>query len=613
MSKKAKPAGKFSYRTTETLKPLKQNVLNWDLKKHYYKSDTDPQIELDAKSYEETMLAFSKKYKNKDFTATASSLLKALTEYEVLQGNALGSKVMRYFAFRTTVNVNDTAASKKMNLFAERFRKVSNEMVFFGLAIGRIPKAKQAEYLKDQSLAHFHYFLKASFEAAKHQLTEAEERILLLTGNTSHGMWEDGVEKIVSNRKITYKGKQYALPEALELIDLQNWADKNKLWNVILAELKQISEVVEHELTAIVTYDKVLDELRKYEKPYSGTVLSYENNEKSVEALVAAISSEGFALSKKFYKLKAKIHGLPTIPYINKYDSIGELKSIDYDASVEICRDTFYSLKPEYGQIFDMMLENGHIDVYPQTGKRGGAFMAATIGLPTFVMLNHTNNFKSLETLAHEVGHAIHAERSKIQSPMYESFSTTTAETASTLFEQFVLDRVFEQLSDEDKVTFLHNKISRDIATVQRQIAFFNFELDMHNHIRREGLATKEELAAMMARHLRAYLGPAVEVTEDDGYSYVYIPHIRYGFYVYTYTYGHLISNLMVQKYRHNPEYINKIDTFLTAGGSDTVENIFGKIGIDAKKIETFKESLATQAQEIALLEKLTRNRTKTK
>ncbi len=305
--------------------------------------------------------------------------------------------------------------------------------------------------------------------------------------------------------------------------------------------------------------------------------------------------------------MKAKIHGKKKIPYVNKYDPVGKVSQPNFEAAVAVCRDTFYSVKKEYGECFDRMLTEGQIDVYPKKGKRGGAFMSATIGLPTFVMLNHTESFKSLETLAHEMGHAIHAERSKQQPVLYEPFSTTTAETASTLFEHLVQQKLFSQLSDRDKYIFLHDKITRDIATVQRQIACFNFELEMHEHIRKEGIATKDELAKMMTKHLRAYLGPAVDVTENDGYSFVYWPHIRYGFYVYTYTYGILMSNLMARKYEDNPAFVEKIDEFLSAGGSDTVENIFKRIGIKADSVETFLESLKNQEEEIALFEKLSK------
>lgn len=604
MSKKAKRSATFTYQLPAALPKTPNIKTEWGLKSHYYSSATDPQIERDAVTYEKAIRSFCRKYRNSDFTATSTKLKKALTDYERLLDVFFAAKVIRYFSFRTTLNVNDTEAAKKLAQYSERFKKIGNELLFFSLTLGQISKTKQKEYLKDLSLQHFRYYLQQTFEAAKHQLTESEEKILHLTQSTSSGMWEDATEKILGNRKITFKKTTYTIPEALENIDVQSWENKNKLWNLILDQLVEIGEFAEHELSAVVNYDKLSDDLRGYKKPYSATVLAYENNERSIETLVEAISTKGFNLSQKFYAIKADIHG-SKIPYVNKYDPIGTFAQPDFATSVTICRDTFYSVKKEYGEFFDQMLENGQIDVYPKAGKRGGAFMSNTHGLPTYVMLNHTNTFKSLETLAHEVGHAIHAQRSKVQSPLYSDFSTTTAETASTLFEQLVQQRLFAQLTPQDQYVFLHDKISRDIATIQRQIACFNFELDMHEHIRQEGLATKEELAKLMTKHLRAYLGPAVETTDRDGYSFVYWSHIRYGFYVYTYTYGILMSNLMARRYEADNSYATQIDTFLSAGSTDTVENIFKSIGIRADKLSTFEESLDTLAEDIALFQKL--------
>lgn len=601
---------RFAYTPTQTLPPLVTVQTEWDLVAHYYQDENDARIEADASVYEQALRAFVKKYKKADFTSTAKKLLAVLQDNDVLEDMSEGQKVILYFHYRTTQNVNNTAASRKLNQYSERFQKLSNEMLFFPLQIGKIIKEKQKEYLAEEILAPYRYFLKQSFDDARHHLSEPEERILALRANTSSGMWADAVEKIVCNRMVTFQKKQYPLPEAFEQISTLSWSLKGVLWDKIQTELLQISEVAEHELTALVTHHKISDELRGYKKPYSATVYSYENNEQAVEALVEAISTKGFALSKKFYKLKAKLHGMEKIPYVNKYDPIGELPKPDFKTSVQVCRDSFYSMDKAYGSIFDRMLEQGHFDVYPKPGKRGGAFMHGARNLPTYVMLNYKDDFKWLETLAHETGHAIHGELSKVQPAIYENFSIVTAETASTLFEQQVMNTLHDSLDDENKVILLHDKIARDIATVQRQIACFNFELAMHTHVREHGLITKEELAKLMQKHLQAYLGSAVEVTEKDGYSYVHWHHIRYGFYVYSYTYGHLVSNLMLQKYHADPRYIEKINQFLSAGGSDTVENIFKGIGINTMKVETFLESLKTQEQEIKELERLTRKRT---
>jgi oligoendopeptidase F len=172
-----------------------------------------------------------------------------------------------------------------------------------------------------------------------------------------------------------------------------------------------------------------------------------------------------------------------------------------------------------------------------------------------------------------------------------------------------VFEAVFAQSSDATKITLLHDRLTRDIATIQRQIAFFLFEKEMHELIRTQGAATKEELAAIMTKQLRAHLGKGVNVTDDDGYSFVYVSHFRSMFYVYTYAYGLLMSNLMHSHYKADAGYIDKIDTFLSAGGSATVENIFGSIGINARKLSTFEHGLDKMAEDISTLTKLAKKR----
>jgi oligoendopeptidase F len=598
----------FDYRAARSLPPLKKYRTEWDLKGLYYKSGRDPRIEADLKATETAYRAFAKKWSGDTFEKV-SDLKQALAEYESLAGMPEIARPGRYFSFRKCLDVNDNEADRALALMSKRLRKASDQLLFFTLKLGKLPETLQKEYLQAKDLAHFRYYLERIFSGAKHDLTEAEEKIVRLKSRQSSGMWFDAVEKIISNRKVRFKDKELHLPEAIETIDLLPVKDRIKLWDLIIAEMKQIGEMAEHEMNAIVSDARGEDEIRGFKKPYSATALSYEHDEKSIENLVKAVSTKGFKLSQKFYKLKAKYHGVKELHYTEKYRSIGPELSISFEEAMEACRDVFYGLKTEYGEIFDRMLQNGQIDVFPRKGKRGGAFMSEEVGHPTHVFLNHVPNFKSLETLAHEMGHAIHAHRSAVNSPFYQGFSIVTAETASTLFENLVFDAVYNQASEKDKATLLHDRITRDISTIERQIAFFNAELEMHDTIHAHGSMQNHEFAACMEKHLKSYLGPSVRVAKEDGYSYVYVSHLRYGFYVYSYAFGLLMSTLMSQKYKEDKSYIEKIDKFLSAGSSDTVVDIFKSIGIDTTKEDTFLKALDNHAADIKQFEKIVKLR----
>lgn len=608
-SKKTKKSD-FNYVPQNSLPTLRTIKTEWDLSTHYYTSETDPQIEKDVAAIEVLYKVFAKKYAGKDFVSTPEKLAAALKAYDALM-DIPASKPILYFWYRSTLNADDAKAEQQINLLSDRLTKVGNLTIFFSLAIGKIPKNVQKEYLKHPELQPYTYLLERIFLTAKHTLTEAEEKIMNLKSTPARSMWVAATDKIVNKRSITYKKQTIPLNEAIEKVSAIPPKERPILWGVIRNELKSLSEFAEPELNAIVTDKKINDELRGYKNAYESKVQGNENDLRSIEALVESISTKGFALSRKFYELKAKAHGVASLPYASKYDPLGTEPVIPFTDAVEICRDVFYGVKNEYGTFFDDMLVNGQIDVYPKKGRSGGAFMSSDTGVPAMVFLNQVDTFKSLETLAHEMGHALHTTRSKVGQPVrYQDYSTTTAETASTLFENLVFDAVYAQATPEAKLTLMHDRLSRDISTIQRQIAFFNFEREMHELIRTQGAASKEELAALLTKQLRAHLGKGVTVEDDDGYSFVYIGHFRSMFYVYTYAYGLLMSNLMVQEYRNDKNYVTKIDQFLQSGGSNTVENIFKSIGIDAYKTATFEASLGNIADNVAEFGRLVKKRT---
>jgi oligoendopeptidase F len=600
-----KPQKKNFKYTPQTDLPSVAITETWDLATQYYRDDSDPRIEADIVAAESAYRAFAKKWRKKPFTTDIKQLLLALKDSETLAGNPAFSRPMRYYHLRTALNTGDTAAEKQVSLINRRLRKAADETLFFALELGKIDKKTQAALLKEPILKPYRYYLERLFAGARHHLTEAEEKIISLKSRQAYGRWADMTEKIVSQRHITWKGKSIALPEAIETINILPFGDKEKLWRLITNELKQISEVAEHEFNAIITDVRTEDELRGYQKPYSATALSYQDSETALENLVQAVSTEGFKLSREFYQLKAKFHGVDTLTYSQRNESAGADITISFADAVTICRDVFYRVHPDYGAIFDEMLTRGQLDVWPKAGKTGGAFMSAQTGHPINVMLNHVTDFKSLETLAHEMGHAIHAARSQENSPFYDGHSIITAETASTLFENLVFDAVYEQVDDQTKVTMLHDRLLRDISTIQRQIAFFNAELEIHETIHRDGGMSGEELATCMEKHLKSYLGKGVTVTKDDGYSYVYIGHLRYGFYVYSYAYGLMMSSLMAAHYREDKGYVTKIDQFLRSGETKLVKDIYRDIGIDTTKADTFTSALARMKTDINRWKKL--------
>ncbi len=584
---------------------MKTHKTNWNLGL-LYKNEKDPQIEKDLKAIEKACDDFEKKYKKADYISTEQKLFKALEESEKLSKQISGSKPWWYFALKMRQNSSDNTSTATATKFEQRLTVAGNKTTFFGLTIAKIPKNAQKKFLSSKLLAPYRYELARIFEHAKYNLSEAEEQVVSLLSGPGYGMWVDAQDKLLHSQTVLYKGKQIPITEATEIVSDLPTKERRELYASIRKVTKSVSHFAEAEINAVYNYKKIMDERRGYKKPYSATMLGYENDDKTIEGLVKTVTKH-FTISRRFYKLHAKLLKEKKLTYVDRGAKIGEVKKkFDFETSVKIVRDVFTKIDPQYTKIFDSFLQNGQIDVYPQKGKDGGAFCWGQGDLPTFVLLNHADTLHSVETLAHEMGHAIHAELSKSQPTRYQGHTMSVAETASTFFEQAVSNELQNYLSKDEQIILLHNRLKGDVATIFRQIACFNFELELHTKIRVEGQVSKEAIAALLSKHMRAYLGESVEVTDDDGYFFVQWSHIRRFFYVYSYAYGQIISRALFENWQKDKSYAKKVEQFLSAGRSMSPEDIFKKAGIDTSKPAFFEAGLKSIERDIARLEKLT-------
>jgi oligoendopeptidase F len=503
------------------------------------------------------------------------------------------------------LNSFDEKIKSKANLVAQKLQKIGNLVMFFEINLAKVSAKQQKVFLNSKKLEKYKYFLKKIFENSKFLLTEPEEKILSLKSLTSSSMWTKAVGNIKSKKTVVHNGKSLPIPEAEALVrELPTQKERMELQNKIMEVYYSIAEIAESELNAIVTDKKINDELRGFKEAYDSTILSYDNDESTVLSLVKTVT-ENFKISQRFYKVKAKMLNVDKIYYSDRAVRVGKTKTkYPFDESYKILHELFTKVDPKFGEILKSFVQNGQIDAFQKVGKRGGAYCSPHYKTPTFVLLNHTDSMDSLSTFAHEMGHAIHSEFTSKQPVFYNDYSMSTAEVASTLFEYFLFYDLFEKMSEEEKIVALHDKIQDDIATIFRQVACFNYELEMHNTIRKTGNMSKEELASTMNKHMKSYMGD-VNFGDKDGYFFVGWPHLRFFFYVYSYAFGQLTSKVLYQKYKEDKNYIEKIKQFLSTGSSMSPEDTFKAIGLDLRNPEFWKNGMKEIESDIKLLEKL--------
>lgn len=561
---------------------------SWDLRT-LFDGDDDPKILQEREIIEKENKNFVKKWSANKGYLTDSDILKiALDEYEkLIRKYGTDGKEGYYFWLRSQQDQNDQGIKAKFAKVLDFSNKLRNELQFFEHRIAKIPKTKQKEFLKDTVLKPYKHYLEKIFRQGDYVLSDDVEKVLNLKWDVAHEKWEQMLSGFISKEEreiIGESGKKEKLTFE-QLISLTQSPQKKvrdaaaKAVNDIFDTLIDVGEA---EINAILANKKIDDELRNMPRPDFSRHLSDDVESDVVDALVKTVSAR-YDISRNYYQLKAKVLGVHQLAYHERNVSIGTKEKVfSFDDGSKLVAKVFNRLDPYFAETLQRFLVNGQIDVYPKIGKRGGAFCVYwQVDKPTFVMLNYTDKLRDVETLAHEMGHAINDELMKKQNALNFGTPTSTAEVASTFMEDFVLQEILKSADEETRFGLIMSKLDTEIATIFRQIACYQFEWDLHTAFREKGYLSAKEIGAIFQKNMSAYMGPGVEQSKGSENWWLYWSHIRTFFYVYSYSSGLLISKSMQNAVKQNPRFIEKVKEFLASGLSASPKDIFLKMDID--------------------------------
>jgi oligoendopeptidase F len=564
-----------------------------------YKDISDPRFEKDIKTWQKDINIFIDKWKKDDsYTKDPAVLAKALDEYEKLLEKYTLSKPEYYIWLRRQLEQNNKELRAKDSILNDISLKLTNRIQFFPLNIAKIPKKYQSKFLNYKGLKDYKHYLKTSFENAKYLLTDREERVFNIKAKASHSNWIIMMEELLSKQQLNVidedgAKKQVPYSGISKYLNSTEQKVRNKAAIDFLKTNKKYSEISEYEINSILEDKEVSDEYRNIDRPDKTRHLSDDIDSEVVDTLLQVVT-ENFDIPKRFYKLKAKLLKKKNLRYFERNVPAHKIDTkYTFEKSKDIVKEVFTKLDPQFGDIFNSFVKNGQYDVYPKASKTGGAFcIHITKETPTYLLLNHTDELPDVLTLAHETGHGIHAELSKIQNSLNNGSSKATAEVASTFFEDFVLEEIKSNADDELKKNLLISKLEDSISTIFRQVACYNFELELHKSFRETGYLSKEAISELFAKHMKSYLGSTVVHDEHMDMGWVYWSHIRNFFYVYSYASGLLISKSLQSLVRKKPKDISKVKEFLSAGESMSPKEIFSTLGIDISKREFWEEGI---------------------
>ncbi len=302
---------------------------------------------------------------------------------------------------------------------------------------------------------------------------------------------------------------------------------------------------------------------------------------------------------QRFLELKKKMLGVDTLHYYDLYTPL--VKKVEMNFTLEQGEDVIKkALQPmgeDYIATLNKAFGSGWIDFLPNVGKRSGAYSSGSAyDVHPYILMNWNDDYESVSTLAHELGHTMHSYFSSKNQPFVTAdYPIFVAEIASTFNENLLNHYMVAQAkNDDEKLYLLGSYLELLRTTVFRQTLFAEFELKVHEMVENQEPITGENLSKLYYDLVKEYYGNDKGVCVVDpyvAYEWEYIPHfVNYTYYVYQYSTSLIYSTALAEKVlTEGKPAVDKYYNILKGGSSEYPIELIKKAGIDPLSAEPFK------------------------
>ncbi|MGP0049483.1 MAG: M3 family oligoendopeptidase [Solirubrobacteraceae bacterium] len=555
--------------------------------------------------------AFASTYAGKLAELDAAGLAGAMVELAEI--SELVGKAGSFASLRFSTDTADPARGALLQLVQERATEIETKLLFFELEWAALPDERAQALLRSGDLSFCAHYLRSARRYRPHLLSEPEETILAEKAITSESAWARLFGELCAALRVALDGDHLPLDVALARLQDPDRATRRRVAEAVSQALEPGLRTRAFIYNTLV-YDKsVEDRLRSYPHWLASRNLANEASDASVMALIEAVRGR-FDIPQRWYRVKAKLLGVDRLAdYDRGAPVLPEDISYSFAQARELVLDTYESFSPDAGGVVRRFFDERWVDAPVRPHKRGGAFCAYTVpSVHPYVLLNFTARRRDVLTMAHELGHGLHAALAQPQGVFQQSTPLTLAETASVFGEALVFGRMLSDATDDDaRLSLLAERIDGAIATVFRQMAMNRFEHLIHTRRRGEGELSVERIGESWVESQSELFGDSVQITEGYRMWWSYVPHfINTPGYVYAYAYGQLLALSVYGRYlQEGPGFAPAYLELLAAGGSRSPEELGAMVGIDLADPGFWDSGLALVEEQLREAEDLAARR----
>ena len=578
----------------------------WDLSSLYKSNET-----WNAKKAElENKIADFEQFKGK--LATSADNLYRCLDFS----STMWKEYMRLSSYAGKLSDQDTRESAPMAMAQEVGQlgtKLSGAASFIEPEILAIPKTTIQTFLKqNKKLQVYAHYLDNIQRMQAHTMSAAVEKTIAEAGIMSDTPYDVfGIFKNADMPRPEMKlkdGKNIHLDDAAYTLYRADpdRTFRKKVFETFFSSYKKFERTFGSELYGEVKKDIFYKNVRKYNSSME-SALNADNIPTTVYTNLVEGVHQNLPTLYRYLNLRKRMLGLKELHYYDMYPSL--VKKVDMNYTVPeaqtIIKKALAPLGSKYVGTLDKAFNNRWIDIYPNPGKRSGAYSSGgAYDVHPYILLNFNGKYDDVSTMAHELGHTMHSYYSnKNQAFVNSHYPIFLAEVASLTNESILIDYVLKHTTDpQERLSLLGNQLETFRTTLFRQTQFAEFELKIHEMAEKGEALTGEKLSKLYLNILKTYYGVDQGVTKIEdlyGIEWAYIPHFYYNFYVFQYATSLCAATAVSQKILTEGTDMSKkyLHNFLSAGSSNYAIPILKSIGVDMTTQQPFNIAMKKMNQ----------------
>lgn len=521
---------------------------------------------------------------------TVDGVISYYTSYD--DTNRLTERLDAYAGLQVYKDQSDSAAKELSGKVSHLITKFSTDMAF---ALPEL-SANGSDFLDkvagDIRMKPYLTWFNRDRAQSTHTLTEAQEQLLQPLYQLRDGAYSlygslTGSDLTFSNIRFPDGSEREANENNYSAAYNKDYTQEFRIayYNAMMQPYNQFRNTLAQNMQNY--YTAVTQSAASYK--YSSALeadLAPEDTSMSVYSNVLPAADQARPVMERYFTLLEKSLDITELYNFETNASIADDPgtAYSYAEAQKLVKEALEPLGEDYAAKLEMMFSADAIDVYPAENKSTGAFVVSVPGTHPYILLNYTDNFNSVSTLAHELGHAVHMMYSQNQESSYgQNVSSLTSEVTSTLNELLLSDYLMENAKTEkERQYYAAQQMSTLYSTFFTQTFFANFQEAMVREVENGGTLTADKLDELWLQTTRDCFGPEYDVTDTYAAGWARIPHFYNGFYVYQYAVGIAAACNIAERLQFGEEgAAEDYLAFLKAGDSGNVLEMLWLAGVD--------------------------------